>query len=618
MITGGNVRPEQLQAAMDLAPLAMVLVDADGQIRFVNQACERMLGFDEEELLGKPIDVLWAEPSRGEPANEARQVLLDPKRHEASLRELVACRRDRVELPVEVSFTPAATSAGDLTLVSLRDATSQADADAMFRALVDAAPSAMIVVRHDGRIAFVNQRTMALFGYGRDDLIGSPIELLIPERYRREHPALVSGYMSRPVARPLGAGRELWGRRRDGSEVPVEIGLTPIPTSRGELILASVIDVSERHRAEAVRERLAAIVEGSEDAILSKTLDGTITTWNGAAERLFGYSAAEAIGQSIALIVPESMRDEEAGLMERIRQRERVQQFETKRRRRDGILVDVSITLSPLGNGSGEIVGASSIVRDVSALKLSNAELARSNAELARSNAELEQFAYVASHDLQEPLRMVANYTELLRKNYGTRLDERADKYIHYASDGARRMQTLVNDLLAYSRVGSQGKPMVSVAAGAVLGRAIASLGASINESGAVIEVGELPSVCADEVQLQQLFQNLLSNAIKFRAADPPRIVISAKPAGEKVEFSVADNGIGIDMRFVGRIFQMFQRLHERDKYAGSGIGLALAKRIVERHGGNIWVESALGVGSTFYFTLASASAGKGGLPCSH
>ena len=225
--------------------------------------------------------------------------------------------------------------------------------------------------------------------------------------------------------------------------------------------------------------------------------------------------------------------------------------------------------------------------------------------ELRRSNADLEQYAYIASHDLQEPLRMVANYTDLLAERYRGRLDERADKYIHYVTDGAKRMQRLVADLLAYSRVGSAGGRMQRVSMETIFRNVVASLGPMIRETGATIETAApLPTVIGDEVQLNQLLQNLIGNAIKFRSARTPRVVLSAEFTDNRWQLSVQDNGIGIDQQYAERVFQMFQRLHERGLYEGSGIGLAIAKRIVDRHGGRIWFESVVDQGTTFFFTL--------------
>jgi signal transduction histidine kinase len=235
--------------------------------------------------------------------------------------------------------------------------------------------------------------------------------------------------------------------------------------------------------------------------------------------------------------------------------------------------------------------------------------LAEKAEELARSNKELEQFAYIASHDLQEPLRMVASYTELLGERYRGKLDDKADKYIGYAVDGAHRMQRLINDLLAYARVGSKAKPLEPTDSAAVLALVIAGLQKVIESSQAEIVQENLPMVLADDVQLGQVFQNLIANAIKFRHPErPPRIQVRAESQGEMVRFSLVDNGIGMEKESTGRIFQMFQRLHTRDEYEGTGIGLAVAKKVVERHGGRIWFDSVPGDGTTFYFTLPMAA----------
>jgi PAS domain S-box-containing protein len=225
-------------------------------------------------------------------------------------------------------------------------------------------------------------------------------------------------------------------------------------------------------------------------------------------------------------------------------------------------------------------------------------------ANLERSNKELEQFAYIASHDLQEPLRMVASYTQLLAQRYEGQLDDKAKKYIDYAVDGAGRMQRLINDLLDYSRVNRFGKPPETVDSHSSLGEALRNLSAAIEENRAIVINEDLPMVRADATQLCQLFQNLISNAIKFRGAESPRIQVSASDLGREWRFSVKDNGIGIDAQYADKVFVIFQRLHTRQEYSGTGIGLAICNRIVERHGGRIWFDSEPGKGSTFYFTL--------------
>ena len=470
-----------------------------------------------------------------------------------------------------------------------------------FRAIVESAPNAIVLIDRQRRITLVNRKSEELFGFQRHELVGRAIETLLPERYRSAHPGHVDGFFARPEARAMGSGRELFALRKDGTEIPVEIGLSPIETPEGLFTLASIIDITERRRAQ---ERFQLVVEAAPNAMIMIDGQRRICLVNRRAEELFGYPRDEIVGQLIEALVPERYRaahpEHVHGFSARPEARPMGAGRELHGLRKDGSEVPIEIGLNPLETADGHFVLASVI--DITERK-------RNEDELRRSNAELEQFAYVASHDLQEPLRMVANYTELLAQRYRGQLDDRADKYIHYASDGARRMQRLVTDLLAYSRVGSQGKPLLPVQSGLVLSAVVQSLQRLIRETEATIVHDALPLVLADEVQLHQLLQNLLSNAIKFRADKPPRVAITAVPYGSRWQFCVADNGIGIDMQYADRIFQMFQRLHELGKYDGSGIGLAIAKRIVERHGGSIRVESQAGVGTRFLFTLQGVQA---------
>jgi PAS domain S-box-containing protein len=359
----------------------------------------------------------------------------------------------------------------------------QGSSDVRFQSLLEVAPDPIVIVDMHGAIAIVNRQTELVFGYAREELIGQPVEVLVPDELRTIHTADREKYLTQPRTRPMGVGLELFGRRKDGSNLPVEISLSPLHSESETLIVSIIRDITSRKQAE---ERLRA-----------------------------------------------------------------------------------------------------------------------SAAELERSNRELEQFAYVASHDLQEPLRMVASYTQLLARRYQGKLDTDADEFIGFAVDGARRMQELINDLLTYSRAGSRALEPRTVEANSAVDRVIGDLGEAIRDSGASVTRDDLPAVRADPTQLEQLFQNLIANGIKFRRPDvPPEVHVSAARSGAAWSFAVRDNGIGIEPQYLDRIFVLFQRLHSRAEYPGTGIGLAICKKIVERHGGTMSVQSAPGQGTTFEFTL--------------
>lgn len=509
---------------------------------------------------------------------------------EAMRAELAAARLELSAARISLEATRAELAA------TLAESAALADRAQIEHEILEAAPTALMLVDRRSRITRVNRHAELLFGYPRQELLGQSITVLMPERLRPGHPELMRGYFAAPQPRPMGAGRDLYGRHQDGREIPIEIGLMPIETREGTATLASIIDISERKRAE---QWFRMVVEASPSAMLIVSPAGVITLVNRRAEELFGYTRAELVGQPIEHLLPERFRDahgaqvQQHGLTGASRPMSSGRDFIG--RRKDGTEVPLEIGLNPLPMADGVYTLASTT--DVTARR-------RAEDELRRSNAELEQFAYVASHDLQEPLRMVASFTELLGQRYRGQLDEKADRYIHFAVDGARRMQRLVADLLAYSRVGSQGKPLLPVSSEAVVRRVLVILGATVQSTGATVEYGALPTVLADEGQLHQLFQNLLGNALKFRGQQPPHVRIAAQQVGDRWEFTVADNGIGIELQYADRIFQMFQRLHDRGAYEGSGIGLAIAKRILERHGGRIWLESELGRGTTFHFTI--------------
>ena len=321
---------------------------------------------------------------------------------------------------------------------------------------------------------------------------------------------------------------------------------------------------------------------------------------SGACEQL-GYSREELLSLTVHHIDPDFPAEVWLKHWEELKRHGSLT-FESRHRTKDGKLFPVEIKASYLAFAGKEFNCASA--RDISDRKRSEESLRRAVQELDRSNKDLEQFAYVASHDLQEPLRTVSGFVRLLQQKYGNRLDAEADQFIEYAVDGAKRMHALIQDLLVYARIGGGSLELTPTDAGAALHRAMSNLQATVQETAAEITHGELPTVRADPTQLTQLFQNLIGNALKFRGEAPLKIHVDASRNEDHWLFSVRDNGIGIDPKHQDRIFQIFQRLHTHTQYAGTGIGLAVCKRIVDRHGGRIWVESEPEPGATFCFTL--------------
>ncbi len=428
-----------------------------------------------------------------------------------------------------------------------------------------------------------------------------------------------------PMARAL-AGEtvhcdDLEMHRSNGTVVPLEFWATPVYGPEGSIdqVIVAYVDITERREAERANASQAALLELAHDAIFVRDTASRITYWNSGAERTYGFSRAEALGKvSYELLhteFPEPREDIEAKVA-----RDGQWEGEIVHTRSDGQVIVVASRWAAHRGTDGRLLGVMEVNRDVTVprqraeaelLRRASA-LERANIQLARSNEELEQFAYVASHDLSEPLRAISGPISLLARRYRDQLDPEADQFIEFAVDGCRRMQAIIDDLLALSRAGRVDGELQQVDCNALVGGVVAGLGARIAETGATVRVDPLPTILSQPTQLGQVFQNLISNALKFIPPGVvPEVVVSAERIGDEWDFSVTDNGIGIEARHRDRIFGMFKRLHSRAEYEGSGIGLALCKRIVERQGGRIGVDApASGQGSCFWFALPITAAG--------
>jgi PAS domain S-box-containing protein len=462
---------------------AIFTLDPVGKVISWNAGAERIKGYKAEEIIGQNFSrfYLQADINQGKPEKELHLAATSGR----SEIEHWRVRKDGTRFWANVVITAAHDSSRRLLGFSeiSRDISERKETEAKYRGLLEAAPDAMVVVNAAGEIVLLNVQAEKQFAYHRDELVGQKVKNIIPDGFAELLIADDLRSVEDALAQQIGTGIELVGRRKDGSEFPIEIMLSPLESAEGILVTAAVRDISERKRAQQ--------------------------------------------------------------------------------------------------------------------------HLVKTVAELKRSNDELEQFAYVASHDLQEPLRMVASYTQLLAKRYKGRLDSEADEFIAFAVDGSNRMQGLIQDLLAYSRAGTNGKALHEISSENALAEALSNLRTTIQESSAEVTNDPLPAILTDDRQLIQVFQNLVGNAIKYRSAEVPRVHVSAtKNGGKDWIFSVRDNGLGIDLQYFDRIFVLFQRLHGREEFKGTGIGLTICKKIVERQGGRIWVESQPEKGSTFYFTL--------------
>lgn len=596
------------------------------------------------------------------------------------------------------------------------------EANEQFRAIVETTPECVKIVAADGTLLFMNAPGRALVGASSADVLAgtSVYDIIAPadrDRFRHFNERICQGEKGSIEFDIVGL---------QGTRYHMETHAAPLRHADGTTVhLAVTRDVTERERTQRAALWLGAIVDSSDDAIIGKDLNGIVMSWNKAAERLFGYTAEEAVGQPITILIPPDRPNEEPNILARLRRGERVDHFETVRRHKDGTLLDISLTISPVKNAQGTIIGASKIARDISERKRAEAALVASEArfrqladampqivwtarsdgyldyynerwyeftefsrdtfgdiswepivhaedlqrardtwydavrsgnpysveyrfwdrhehrwrwfmgralpirdpngkivkwfgsftdideqkrvqeDLRRANQDLEQFAFSASHDLQEPLRSVKIYSELLTRRYADRLNGESLQFLQYLRGGAIRMETLVRDLLTYTQATKFEKGPETADANEALETALSNLAGAVSQSGAQVTADPLPTVQVHGMHLQQLFQNLIGNAIKYRSTEhPPVVHVTAERRNGYWAFAVSDNGIGIDPEYKENIFGLFKRLHSSDEYSGTGIGLAICQRIVDRYHGRIWVESEPGRGSTFRFTL--------------
>jgi PAS domain S-box-containing protein len=621
-----KAKPAQAQAStidmLESLPLPVFVKGRDGRYVAVNQAWEEFFGIAREDFLGKKVADLYPQNAAVAALHGAKDMELwsrpGGQRYETPITTYAGEAREAIYY--KATFRGPDGEVGGL-VGAIVDITARKRAEAglreseeRFRAVVDSANEGILVYDRALNIVAGNEAAERIIGVPLVDIIGAAgFTSLLPCVLADGRPL---GDKDRPTRVTLRAGEGLTGyvvgiQRAGGRLTWLSIN-TAFMRRAGETdwygIVSTISDITAQRNAEmALRESEARFRQTFELAAsgIAHIVEGRFTRVNRSLCEILGRSEPELIGASVRELSHPEDRDLATPVLQRVFSGEAESaRFEKRYLRGDGGVVWVEGAVALVKNEAGAPLYLIAVFDDVTERKQAEAALAEAHEELKRSNAELEQFAYVASHDLQEPLRMVSSYTQLVQRRYGERLDGDAQEFMGFVIEGAARMKQLIEDLLAYSRVGTRGREFEAVPLEAPLQKALTNLRRAIEEASAAVTWDALPTVMADESQLAQLFQNLIGNALKFRAASVPRVHVSALEKDQEWEVMVADNGIGIEPQYYERIFMVFQRLHNKTEYPGTGIGLAICKKVVERHGGRLWVESAPGRGSTFRFTL--------------
>jgi PAS domain S-box-containing protein len=603
----------------DSGILGIIVTNLDGRVLETNGALVDLVGYSHEELVSGRVR--WSDLTPDEwRSTDQRAIEQLTSAGVASLREKEYVRHDGSRVPVLVGSAMLEGTSRDcisfvLDLRGRKEAAAAVEhlrearaSEAMFRAFVEAAPDAVVIAGRDGKIVLVNSQTERLYGYTRDELVGQPTEMLTAQGFRAQFSGRLAGYFADGPAAVSGS-REVYGRRKDGSEFPIEFTVGLLETAGGTLVCGSIRDTTERKKAEEVRFRLAALVEACDDAIIGKTVEGIITSWNGGAQRLFGYSAQEMIGRPLTVLIPSDGQKEEPESPKQAGGQ--VERFDAVRLHKDGHELHVSVTTSPVRDSAGKLIGASKVVRDITERRRAEVALAHARDRAEAANRELEAFSYSVAHDLRAPLRGMSGFAQVLIDTYQDKLDADGKDWLEEIILNARKMGALIDGLLALARLTRSELRREPVDLSSVARAAVRQLSTAEPDRAVEMVIQQGLDAEVDPPLVQAVLENLLGNAWKFtEKVSAARVEFGSTERDGVRTFFVRDNGAGFDMAFAGKLFAPFQRLHTVDEFPGTGIGLATVQRIVHRHGGRIWAEGAVDGGATFYFTFPARAWG--------